>query len=635
MEKGGTDAVPYPVFYLYLVKKVFMRYHRIILLGFFVFGFSSLLQADPLFEVVLYQQGMNGYHTYRIPALIQASEGTLLAFSEGRKNSSSDTGDIDTVLRRSTDGGVTWGAMQVVWSDEGNTCGNPTPLVDQSNGRIWLFLTHNLGQDTLEEITSGTSDGVRTIWSCYSDDHGATWTTPVNRFSEVQPPDTRWDATGPGNGIQLKSSSHAGRLIVPAIGRNIHSDDHGATWSESAYLPSGTNEATVVELDYGTLMRNDRPTGSYKQYNRRVVCYSYNQGANWTSLQVRDDLICPVCQASAISHLFPESGEEMLVFSNPAATTRINMTVQISHSNGQVFEDAKLIYKGSSAYSSLASMADGQIGLLYENGDGWPYHRITFARFTPAWVKEKCIVYWNFEDLTVGTTVPTTAGAVQDDRGYGMHGTAESAFEVVEGSSNYGGGSAIRFTGSGKGIRLTDSQSRELLDFGSEDSFLIRVVFKTEDHAEGGVTGSGALVAKDAGTGISSWWLRIQDGKVRFFLDDGSSSASVTGDTSVSDGQWHEVIAARDAEDGMVYLILDGRMAGMASDNTTGGFGNSYDVMVGCFNAGERSFSGDVDKAVVYRSRLSDIVTIYDGDLNCDSIVDIRDLMILVSNWGL
>lgn len=50
----------------------------------------------------------DGYHTYRIPALIVTPKGTLLAFCEGRKAGRSDAGDIDLLLKRSSDGGGTW-----------------------------------------------------------------------------------------------------------------------------------------------------------------------------------------------------------------------------------------------------------------------------------------------------------------------------------------------------------------------------------------------------------------------------------------------------------------------------------------------------------------------------------------------
>ena len=96
----------------------------------------------------IFVSGQGGYHTYRIPALMVTRSGTLLAFCEGRKHSSSDTGDIDLLLRRSVDGGKTWGKTQVVWDDGPNTCGNPCPVLDARTGAIRLLLTHNLGTDS-------------------------------------------------------------------------------------------------------------------------------------------------------------------------------------------------------------------------------------------------------------------------------------------------------------------------------------------------------------------------------------------------------------------------------------------------------------------------------------------------------
>ena len=71
--------------------------------------------------------------------MVQTNAGTILAFAEARKNSSKDTGDIDLVLRRSSDGGRTWGEIITVWDDAENVCGNPTPVVDRTTGRILLF----------------------------------------------------------------------------------------------------------------------------------------------------------------------------------------------------------------------------------------------------------------------------------------------------------------------------------------------------------------------------------------------------------------------------------------------------------------------------------------------------------------
>src|SRR5437868_3922606 len=45
------------------------------------------------------------YKRYRIPALLATKNGNLLAICEGRVDGRGLTGDIDLVLRRSTDGG--------------------------------------------------------------------------------------------------------------------------------------------------------------------------------------------------------------------------------------------------------------------------------------------------------------------------------------------------------------------------------------------------------------------------------------------------------------------------------------------------------------------------------------------------
>src|SRR5688500_7910916 len=193
--------------------------------------------AEPAVEEqTLFEAGDGGYHTYRIPSLITTKGGAVLAFCEGRKNNRGDAGDIDLVLRRSTDGGKTWGKVQVVWDEADNTCGNPCPVVDQKTGTVWLLMTHNLRTDTEAKIVSGKSTGARAVWLTKSTDDGATWDKPVEITKDVKKPDWTWYATGPGIGIQLKS----GRLLVPCDHKAdggkmrgshaIYSDDAGKTW---------------------------------------------------------------------------------------------------------------------------------------------------------------------------------------------------------------------------------------------------------------------------------------------------------------------------------------------------------------------------------------------------------------------
>ncbi len=191
-------------------------------------------------DAAVFTAGRDGYDTFRIPALIEAPDGTLLAFAEGRVGGRGDSGNIDLVLKRSRDGGSSWGELEVVWDDDANTCGNPCPVVDHETSVIHLLATRNLGQDTESEIIAQTSDGPRTVWTLRSEDGGKTWSTPREVTSTVKRADWTWYATGPGNGIQLRSGEHAGRLLIPCdhieagtkhyYSHCIASDDHGKTW---------------------------------------------------------------------------------------------------------------------------------------------------------------------------------------------------------------------------------------------------------------------------------------------------------------------------------------------------------------------------------------------------------------------
>ncbi|QDT97753.1 sialidase family protein [Gimesia aquarii] len=337
---------------------------------------------------VVFQRGDSGYHSFRIPALIVSTKGTLLAFAEGRKNNLSDSGNIDLVLKRSTDHGKTWSDLSVLWNDGENTCGNPCPVVDQSTGRIWLPLTWNHGKDHEKQIKNKTSRDTRRVYMSYSDDDGLTWKAPFEITKSTKNPKWTWYATGPGNGIQLTRGAHKGRLVIPCdhnvtldgkvVRRShaIYSDDHGKSWELSQPIGEKTNECAVVELDDGRLLMNMR---SYHGKNRRAIATSEDGGTTWSKESLDSALIEPVCQASLIRVRFPEPGKRgQILFSNPASKKREKMTIRLSEDEGKSWSSSRLVTSGSAAYSCLAVLADGSIGLLYER-DG--YQKIEFVDF--------------------------------------------------------------------------------------------------------------------------------------------------------------------------------------------------------------------------------------------------------------
>ncbi len=329
--------------------------------------------------------GEGGFHTYRIPSLLVTQKGTLLAFAEARKKGTSDTGDIDLVLKRSTDGGATWGPVQVVWDDAGNTCGNPCPVQDRATGTIWLPLTHNLGKDHEKEIVAGTAKGSRTVWMSRSDDNGVTWAKPVEITKEVKRPEWTWFATGPGVGIQTKD----GTLVIPCDSKNVGgkigysfvmtSADGGKTWKTGGTVGDLWNECQAAELADGSLMLNMRNHDRTKR--QRGVAISKDGGATWTPAAPDATLVEPVCQASLLRH---PAG---LLFSNPGTDrTRTRMTVRLSKDEGKTWPVAQVLHEGPSAYSCLGVLPDGTILCLYERGEKSSYERIVLARFPLSWL---------------------------------------------------------------------------------------------------------------------------------------------------------------------------------------------------------------------------------------------------------
>lgn len=64
---------------------------------------------------------------------------------------------------------------------------------------------------------------------------------------------------------------------------------------------------------------------------------------------------------------------------------RSNMTIRISYDEGNSWTDGKTIYHGSSAYSSMSILANGDIGLFFEQDN---YQENVFVRLTLEWLTD-------------------------------------------------------------------------------------------------------------------------------------------------------------------------------------------------------------------------------------------------------
>ena len=228
----------------------------------------------PLFrETEVFTSGTLGYHTFRIPALAVAADGSILAFCEGRRDGRHDFNANYLVLRRSTDNGVTWGDMQLLTGNDETTHNNPTVVVDRDTGTVWL--TYCVGAYYAHVMRS--------------DDHGVTWSEPVDITADVKPSNWAGYDLAPGHGIQMRN----GTLVIPgdhsegtrrdwifSHSHVIYSDDHGASWKRGGSLGEATNECEVVETEDGGLYMTIRT--ARREDKRRYYARSNDGGMTWS-----------------------------------------------------------------------------------------------------------------------------------------------------------------------------------------------------------------------------------------------------------------------------------------------------------------------------------------------------------------
>lgn len=351
-------------------------------------------------SVVLFENGTGNYNCYRIPAIVKAPDGSLLAFAEGRLENCGDFGNVDILLRRSEDGGKNWSKMEVVADFGVLQAGNPAPVVDYFDpdypqGRIFLF--YNTGDVSEQDMRLGK--GTREVHYISSIDQGKTWSKPTNITEEVHfnktttqgHLDWRTHASTPGHALQFKRGAYQGRIYIPANhskgdpqdrfneyrAYGFYSDDHGKTWSVSPDIdvPS-SNEAIGTELPNGDLMLNIREqNGKTKQ---RLVALSSDGGASWKETYFDPSLITPVCQSSIL--LFEQKNQSLLIYSGPnSPDKREKMTLKFSLDGGKSWVKEKEVYAGGAAYSDLVQVDEEQVGLFYEK----EFKQLVYQVFTP------------------------------------------------------------------------------------------------------------------------------------------------------------------------------------------------------------------------------------------------------------
>lgn len=551
----------------------------------------------------LFQWGDSGVAVFNNPAIVTTNAGTVLAFAEAR-STKQDSQSYAIVMRRSTDGGVTWSDPSIVYGvtpRTGTVISQPAPVVDKVTGKVFLLFNRGgidaptsspLLSDVL--ITSTSDDGL--TWSAPTDITTSVKVTPGNNPGPPGVwPDTPWGwiVVGPGHGIQLQHGQYAGRLLVGGDHRYtadtsgtswshvMYSDDHGETWHLGGGLPGldspggfgattngKSNENTLVEVSNGNILMSSRVQVEQARYRGRS--FSFNGGITFSAMAAERDLFVYQVQGSSL-----RLNDGMILYSSPASTdifdeVRHEMSIWASTDEGNNWNKLKVIDFNYAGYSDMTLVGPDTILLTYARGrDGgldvggianMPHEflsEIAVVRINLRWLLsgEPYEFDWNFNEGAPGTPATSTGWSIQDygawdQRAWARASNPELAMQYVAGPAN---DAALHITDNPatNGVVLSPAYNTALYA-NALTSFTVQMTIKTSDA-------NGVLIGTRPN--IRNWTLQIVDGKLQFSLFDTVNTPTIISDARIDDGQWHQIVAVRDAVNRKLRIYIDGTEA--------------------------------------------------------------------------
>ena len=336
----------------------------------------------------------DGNNYYRIPTLIQLTNGDLLAFADRRIGNVGDVpkAPIETVYKKSTNNGKTWSSevrISPATTEKTRSYGDGAYCVDRKTGNIICLVVGDQGF-----LHSTPNNPIRTRL-IIGRNNGSTWDDPIDITDQIygancKDPDRKnWYGvfTTSGNGVQLRNGRimfvlnvRKGTNVSPLYNHVLYTDDGGATWNVSKGAPGisknpsrGGSEAKIVELNDGTLLMAIRPESIYQ----RFLAKSTDNGETWGEMEPRSELSSSSSNGDIIYYTSTLNGWDknriITMFDSvpyTKATPPGSPKLYWSYDEGKTWK-GRLIHSGNAGYSSLAILKDGSIGILAEIGGSW------------------------------------------------------------------------------------------------------------------------------------------------------------------------------------------------------------------------------------------------------------------------
>jgi Concanavalin A-like lectin/glucanases superfamily len=207
-------------------------------------------------------------------------------------------------------------------------------------------------------------------------------------------------------------------------------------------------------------------------------------------------------------------------------------------------------------------------------------------------------------------TLDDTAAPYLDSVGGNNGGVAASGTPDATTSGKINGAQAFTAANT-QGIDVPDNDNS--FEWGVGDSFSIAFWMKGVPTVTGHGTNNEVMVGRwDTATGLQ-WWIGVlnSDQNINLSLypaNDGVDGVTLEANPAITadDGNWHFIVAVRDADNHIVHLYVDG-VDTQTAESFTGGFATADSLNIGYLNDGATYyyFNGTLDEVAIYNRALT------------------------------